>query len=421
MLAAEVGCEECVALLLAARADVSAVAAGGQTALGLAAESGRTAIVGKLVAAGAPLESRIDASGSGYPPRVAGATPLWVAAYRGDLDIVRTLLAAGADREAAALCSGHRRAQPGERECTVRRIAELQEREAVVALLEGREPTAARPAPARKAAAPPPTAAEILAMVGTDRRASREIAAVVNRGDLPLFRALLDGGLSPETLVCHSGRLPLLSYTILRGRTPMMNLLIERGASVESRSLGRPGRNLLMTGFSDFEMLAGPQAQDCPKDEDGRGDVPVFTPLMYAALSKNMDALDKLIAAGAAVDARSIDGLTALMAAAGKNQAWSVRRLLAAGAKVDAAIENPERKDEFNADRATALWLAAFNGSADAAQALLDAGANPAVEAQCRSSLASPGESLCTPRRIAALRGHERVVQVIDARAAPRP
>jgi hypothetical protein len=304
----------------------------------------------------------------------------------------------------------------------VRRIAELQQRESVVAILEGRDlatpaprPT---PAPSRAKPAPPPTAAEILAALAKDPSATGAIAAVINRGDLDVLRALLDGGLPPDAVVCHNGRVPLLSYTVLRGRAAMTALLIERGAPVNAWSLSRGDRDPLMTGFVMGERMGRPRAADCPKGDDAKQGVPVFTPLMYAALSRNAEAIDRLLAAGADVNARSVDGLTALMAASGKNLPESVRLLLVYGAQIDAAIENPERKGELNADRATALWLAAFNGAADAAQARLEAGADPAIEAQCRFPLAAPGESVCTPRRIAVLKGHERVVPAIDARQA---
>ena len=72
------------------------------------------------------------------------------------------------------------------------------------------------------------------------------------------------------------------------------------------------------------------------------------------------------------------------------------------------------------ADGATALWLAAFTGAADAVKVLLAAGANREAEAECRAVHPDPRESKCPVARIAELRGNEKVVQALAETATPR-
>lgn len=113
--------------------------------------------------------------------------------------------------------------------------------------------------------------------------------------------------------------------------------------------------------------------------------------------------IDDLLTAGADVDAvhPSYYQATALMIAAGKNQADLVARLLAAGA-------DPDRRDK-NGD--TALNWAVHSGHFQAARLLIEAGADP--------TLSGHGDAL----QIALRRGHEELVQTLslhmDARTRP--
>lgn len=110
------------------------------------------------------------------------------------------------------------------------------------------------------------------------------------------------------------------------------------------------------------------------------------TVLMAAARSGNTEFVDALLAHGAHVnDQGSEFGETALMIAADANQAGAVQALIAHGAEVNgrsAKLEYP--KDRFGLEGVltilphgdwTALMYAARQGSADAARALCQAGA----------------------------------------------
>lgn len=89
-------------------------------------------------------------------------------------------------------------------------------------------------------------------------------------------------------------------------------------------------------------------------------------PLMLAAARGEIDALETLIAAGAAPDQRGAGGLTALMAAAQRGQPDSVCRLIEVGATPDLADDTGH----------TALAFAARRGDTGSVACLLDAGAS---------------------------------------------
>ena len=94
-----------------------------------------------------------------------------------------------------------------------------------------------------------------------------------------------------------------------------------------------------------------------------------FTALMFAADSKNAQAIEPLLEAGADVSAKNRYGWTALMVAAWSNNPAAVTRLLSAGADRDAQDE-----DGLTALAGTAKW-----GYTEAARALLSAGADPKI------------------------------------------
>ena len=95
----------------------------------------------------------------------------------------------------------------------------------------------------------------------------------------------------------------------------------------------------------------------------GRGDAP----LVAAAERRDARAVEALLAAGGAADARAADGTTALHWAAHHDDSALVRLLLRAGADANAV----------NRYGATPLLLACTNGSAPVVGALLQAGADP--------------------------------------------
>jgi ankyrin repeat protein len=96
-----------------------------------------------------------------------------------------------------------------------------------------------------------------------------------------------------------------------------------------------------------------------------RRDVPDESPLMLAALRGNMDAVDRLIAQGAEVNATNRAGGTALMTAAIQGHSEVVRLLISKKATVNAK----------NNKGWTALMYAAWNGHTDVVKTLLAKGA----------------------------------------------
>jgi len=84
------GSSEAVAALVAAGADVSAIAKAGSTALHLACWEGREETVKTLIDSGATVDATTG----------AGRTPLHFAAHRGHSHIIRRLIASGADADA---------------------------------------------------------------------------------------------------------------------------------------------------------------------------------------------------------------------------------------------------------------------------------------------------------------------------------
>lgn len=94
------------------------------------------------------------------------------------------------------------------------------------------------------------------------------------------------------------------------------------------------------------------------------------TPLMKAALVGDVDAIAKLIAAGAPLEARNNDGNTALWLACVGHHLPAIAALVAAG------IDLNNRND----NDATALMYAASTGKAAVVDALLKAGADRSLQ-----------------------------------------
>jgi len=105
-------------------------------------------------------------------------------------------------------------------------------------------------------------------------------------------------------------------------------------------------------------LLAARLASAAPQDAP---------PLIEAAESGDRVAVSRLLDRGAAVDARAVDGTTALHWAVRADRLDTVRALLESGADASAA-------DRYGV---TPLYLAAENGDVDVIAALLEAGADP--------------------------------------------
>ena len=118
--------------------------------------------------------------------------------------------------------------------------------------------------------------------------------------------------------------------------------------------------------------------------------------LSWAARNDRVEAVDALVARGAALDADVYRG-TALSWAAARGSTATIRRLVALGA-------DPSRRTTFggpgHGQATTALHLAAQNGHLDAIRALLELGADPTLEDASTAAPPPDGPSTAasTPR-----------------------
>ena len=121
----------------------------------------------------------------------------------------------------------------------------------------------------------------------------------------------------------------------------------------------------------DYSFMQTATAQDINTEIDKGADLHARTtdslsPLHFAALSGNTEAVSALLAAGADVEVRTKNNSTPLHLAAIRGNAPTINTLLKAGA-------NREARNRL---AGTPLHYAAGNGNAETITALLNAGAN---------------------------------------------
>ena len=97
------------------------------------------------------------------------------------------------------------------------------------------------------------------------------------------------------------------------------------------------------------------------------------TPLYVACQNGHLEVVERLLAAGANIEAQTIEGAAPLFMACQEGHQEVLERLLAAGAKIDAPISAPMN------DGVTPLHIACDRGHQLIAKLLLSAGANPNV------------------------------------------
>ncbi len=202
-------------------------------------------------------------------------------------------------------------------------------------------------------------------------------------GDTPLHAALgerLGNGDQMAVLLLDRGAdasaanqagLTPLHCAAARGWLPVAMLLVQKGADVNARAEG----SVAAVG-QDSSWWALPWWQREPvglwppcRGERQTGRCIGETPLHIAAAQGHLEVAELLLSEGAAVDARTTDGLTPLHAAAYGGNEEVVTSLLARGADVDAE----------DVDGWTPLHEAAFNNHREAARILLEGGARQDV------------------------------------------
>ena len=167
------------------------------------------------------------------------------------------------------------------------------------------------------------------------------------------------------------------------------------GVSAEAQTCGVLCDERFLESASEAEVKAEITKADVnARTEDGS------TSLMYAAGSGTAESVKVLLDAGADVNARTINGATALMGAAAGGAAESVKLLLDAGVDVNARYENGW----------TVLMFAASGGAAENVKVLLDAG----VDASVKDTLGKTAWDLAQENE--ALKGTDAYWMLNDAR-----
>jgi hypothetical protein len=192
---------------------------------------------------------------------------------------------------------------------------------------------------------------------------------------------LLDAGARTDVSARGDGGTPLV-VALFWGHTATAELLAERDTA--------PGNLRVAAGLGRVELIDALVGTDAAGAHRGfyrpHSGFPQWRPaddpqevldeaLSWAARSDRVDALDALVAHGAAPDGEVYRG-TALSWAAACGRAAAVRRLVALGA-------DPSRRTTFggpeHGEGVTALHLAAQGGHLDAIRALLDLGADRTI------------------------------------------
>lgn len=158
------------------------------------------------------------------------------------------------------------------------------------------------------------------------------IAQAVVDGNLEAARAELEKGADPDGL--GEFNRPLINGAVIRGNVKMLDLFLDYGADLENQGT-------------------------------------VATPLLYATAQPSKEVLRNLFVAGADPGSLSVAGNGALWAAARKKYPDTIRYHAARGTPIDV----PNTKD-----RQTALMVAATEGDEPTIEALLAAGADPALQ-----------------------------------------
>lgn len=192
-------------------------------------------------------------------------------------------------------------------------------------------------------------------------RLCQDLFRAIDRGDLPRVRAVLARGADPNAR--NSLQLAPLCLAAASGQERVAEALLRAGAKLEaSTPYGTALTFAAMSGQTPMmKLLLARGAHSDPQRPDG------ITVLMMAASSGDPAIIRDLLSRKAAVNAKDSDGATALIYAARKGHLEVGRILLSRCADFDGA----------DSHRWTPLMYAAVNGHAEFVRLLLEKGAQP--------------------------------------------
>jgi ankyrin repeat protein len=238
---------------------------------------------------------------------------------------------------------------------------------------------------------------------------TNSLSDAVVTSDLDLARTLLDLGVDVDTPRVH-GFTPLMR-AVIRDDVPMIGLLL--GAGADLTAVAMEGLNPLHVAAEAGSAKAVGLLLDVGADVAVRSHNGMNA-LEHAAAAGSAEAIRVIAAAGVDLDGQSeittqghgypVDvGSTALGIAARAGHIDAIIALLDAGARIDAPSVVGH----------TPLLVAIFAGQPpEVISALLEAGADPAVTAVCRTRCSyDPGDALTWAHRI----GDPGVVPLIEA------
>lgn len=225
-------------------------------------------------------------------------------------------------------------------------------------------------------------------------------SVVLELGNVRQARAWLDAGLDPD----FEGHLIGTGLMIgaWEGNLPLMELFFSRGADIHKTN--RFGETALMLAAwkNRGEAVQWLLERGAQPNRAARA----WTALHYAAFAGHGELVERLVAAGADVNARSTNGSTPIMMAAREGHAAIARRLLAAGA--NPALANDSGDDAVAwAMRQRNYGIAqSFTDAADFAELARQAALSPPPPPPPRS-IAAPDkvEELLRMARLAESRG----------------
>lgn len=195
------------------------------------------------------------------------------------------------------------------------------------------------------------------------RRLNREVFEVIRQGDVSLLKRLLDAGASIEAK--HESATPIY-WAVFHGRSACLDLLIERGATLNPYS--KLGRTPILcaikfnrTAFVKRLLQADPSLCGAISAAEH--------PLVLSASLGRVECMRLLLAHQKYMKAVEEYKHQAFHSASGAGRLESVRELLDAGVHI-------ERPDDHGR---TALAIAAEVGQVDVLEFLIDQGVSPWV------------------------------------------